>query len=489
MGTFTFKWPHAAQEVYVTGTFDNWAKTEKLEKAGDIFEKTVTLPDASEKIYYKFVVDGNWTTDHTAPQEKDHEGNENNVLTPDRIVKESTSTGAIMSTVAPGSTTAELAKDVPLEKDEKVAVPGTYPETPAAELDKEVKINPLPAADGALNPVKLAPGEPVPDASAKDLNSNVKLDKESYEKADALPGFEVPPVTKNMIPESSLPIAGSNDFTINTVAPGSTTAALAAGVPLEKSAVPEVVKESQEKAGVDPEASGVPAEVKEKEEVEEELLKKVPTAPSTSEGTAGVGTEKSETDKSLLETVTASASGAAAAAAATVTAFATDAAAKLPDSVKDQLPAPVKEAIAPAVKEEKREEVSPEVPEEVKESITEAGKSPEAAANTAAVTDKKEVEAELLKEVKAVEPVGEPSTPEVPAEAPKEEPTPAVNGTEAAEPKAPETPVKPKAPASAATTPSSSKAGDSPATAERKKKNRVSGFFGKIKGKLSHKEK
>ncbi|KAK1992297.1 hypothetical protein LX36DRAFT_662564 [Colletotrichum falcatum] len=44
---------HPAEEVYVTGTFDNWTKSEKLEKVGNSFEKTVTLPDASQKIYYK----------------------------------------------------------------------------------------------------------------------------------------------------------------------------------------------------------------------------------------------------------------------------------------------------------------------------------------------------------------------------------------------------------------------------------------------------
>lgn len=39
--------------MYVTGTFDNWEKTEQLDRVGDIFEKKVTLPVASEKIYYK----------------------------------------------------------------------------------------------------------------------------------------------------------------------------------------------------------------------------------------------------------------------------------------------------------------------------------------------------------------------------------------------------------------------------------------------------
>jgi hypothetical protein len=44
---------HPAQEVYVTGTFDDWSKSEKLEKVGDIFVKDVTLSSADEKIYYK----------------------------------------------------------------------------------------------------------------------------------------------------------------------------------------------------------------------------------------------------------------------------------------------------------------------------------------------------------------------------------------------------------------------------------------------------
>ena len=39
--------------MYVTGTFDDWSKSEKLVKTGDYFAKEVTLPRADEKIYYK----------------------------------------------------------------------------------------------------------------------------------------------------------------------------------------------------------------------------------------------------------------------------------------------------------------------------------------------------------------------------------------------------------------------------------------------------
>ncbi|RWA07624.1 hypothetical protein EKO27_g7477 [Xylaria grammica] len=612
---------HPATEVYVTGTFDEWKKTEKLGKIGDSFEKQVALPDASSKIFYKFVVDGDWVIDHTAPKETDESGNENNVLTPEQIVSKTPPITAIMSSAAPDSTTAALAAEVPLEKkdetadegetvvkDEKSGVPGAFPETPAAELNDEgvFGVNPLPAAPGAVNPITLAPGEKVPEGlAAESTVSNVKLDPESYEKSDELPG--------------GVPV------TISSAAPVATTAALVADVPIE-SKVPEVVKESQEKAHVDPEASAVPEEVEEKAAVEKELLDKVKEAPTTSEGTAGEGTEKTEdvvTPGEATAAVAASASAAAAAAVAgavsakdaavdktqdvvaTAQTTAVSAATQLPDSVKEKLPESVQSAIDTTQKEEVREEVSPEVPAEVKESITEAEKSPEAAANTEAVEEKKVVETELLSEVKPVDSAtnGEPReevSSEIPvtvkesivesgrspeaatntevvegkkavetqlldevkpaetpgesaqqnapatAEAPETKETPALavpattdapatsvaaattetpavaafeQNTETKEtsdaPVAPvaiaatETPavetskpaeqktttngakaaVDPTTPAKPAedTTPSSSKAGNSPATGEKKKKNRLSAMFGKVKAKLSHK--
>ncbi|KAL7919825.1 carbohydrate-binding module family 48 protein [Trichoderma austrokoningii] len=453
MGSYTFKWEHPAEEVFVTGTFDNWTKSEQLAKEGDVFQKTVFLKDASQKIYYKYVVDGDWTVNESSPKEADLEGNVNNFIAPEDILK-SDPAAAFISTVTPQSTTAKMASEQPIDKPEGTAtpsdVPGGFPITPSNELDKSVSVNPLPAAAGAINPIQLAPGEEVPAVGIESVNEHVKLDKESYEKSDALPGLEateLPPVTSNMIPESSLPVVAAQDVHISTVNPGATTVGLAAQVPLEAK-VPEVVKESQEKAGVEPEAAAEPTEVEEKAQVEEELKEKVTEAPSTSEGTAGVGTEKSEADnKDTLAAVTAAAATTGAAVVAAVVAAtdsaveaatpvvndtvaaAADAANKnLPDSVKENLPAPIQETLASheaAAKEEIREDISPEVPAEVKESITEAGKSPEAAANTAAVEEKKEVEAELLKEVKAV-----PAVDETKAEEPKvEEAAPVTSAT------------------------------------------------------------
>ncbi|KAI0201897.1 hypothetical protein F4808DRAFT_86950 [Astrocystis sublimbata] len=440
MGSFVFKWNHPATEVYVTGTFDDWKKTEKLEKTGDGFEKTVFLPGISSNILYKFVVDGEWVIDHTAPKETDGSGNENNVLSPERIISEVPPTTAIMSSAAPLSSTAGLAadafiqkettpdSDVKGEKTENSNLPGSFPETPAADNNVETTfgVNPLPAAAGAVNPVQLAPGETVPeDVHAQDTTSHVKLDPESYEKSDSLPGV--------------------NPFTISSAAPVSTTAALAADAPLEHKQVPDVVKESQEKVHASPEASAVPEEVDEKAAVEKELLDRVKEAPSTSEGTAGKGTEKTEgavTPGEAAASVVAAAS--AAAGAAVVGAYAakdtaiektqdaysaaqpiaasavTSAAAQLPASIQQQLPESVQNAIGTTQKEEVREEVSPEAPTQVKESITAAGESPEAAANTEAVEEKKAVESALLKEVKTIDASanGEPPREEIASDVP-----------------------------------------------------------------------
>ncbi|KAK4989035.1 Cruciform DNA binding protein [Elasticomyces elasticus] len=249
MGSHLFKWEHPAQEVYVTGTFDNWSKSVKLDKKGDTFEKLVNLPSADAKILYKFVVDGDWTTDHTAPSENDHFGYVNNVLHTDQLDKRSAAPYAAMSSAAPESSTAKMAAAQPLEKSLSGAssdsfMPGQFPETPAKELSqfvgsgpvkdpvkedvmpgkfpetlakedsqfagsgsvkgdvpggapempaKEAKdpaVNPSPASEGSGNPTKLAPDEKLPnitDAQNK-MKSTVYNDpelKSAFERGQA----------------------------------------------------------------------------------------------------------------------------------------------------------------------------------------------------------------------------------------------------------------------------------------------------------------
>lgn len=527
-----------------------------------------------------------------------------------------------MSGVAPTSTTANLAKDVPLES-EKAAplehtgssdLPGAFPETPAAVEKGDFSVNPLPAADGAVNPIKLAPGEKVPDPSTftnntitsgvhddpelvaadkakkegeqtfsvnplpafagavnpvkstpgeklpepstltgNTIGSSVTTDKESYEKsggignAPVLPPvvtpeaerasngtgvLDLPPISKNLIPESSLPIesSGVGTFdatpTIQSSGPTSTTAALAAAVPLESTKVPDVVKESQEEAKVDPEASAIPEEVKEKSAVEKELLKEVPVAPTTSEGTAGKGTDKSEKGVTAGEAA-AAVSGAAIAIGGAAAAYASGAASKLPESLTSKLPESIQNSITSINAKADTTSTAKDTPEIVKESIAESGQGPEAAANEEAVLEKKAVEKELLSEIKPETSSGEPApkitssetkggltapTPAVPAADSRDVSPGTVPGSHTETQTAPTvtsgiastttdkistpaTPAKdttnaPSTPSKA--TPGSSKAADSPASqtaadkAEKKKKR--GSIFGRIKAKLTHKD-
>jgi hypothetical protein len=519
-----------------------------------------------------------------------------------------------MAGVAPTSTTADLAKDVPLEKSAGNTVssgfPGSFPETPAAVEKDDFSVSPLPAADGAVNPIKLAPGEKVPDPSTftsntvasgvhddpelvaadkageseqtfsiaplpafagavnpvkvapgekipdpsmltgNTIHSAVRTDKESYENSGALGNapvlppvvtpqsergqkgtgvLDLPPISNNLIPESSLPMGttgvGTFDASpaIQSAGPQSTTANLAAAVPLESTKVPEVVKESQAEAGVAPEASAVPEEVKEKSAVEEELLKQVPEAPSTSEGTAGKGTEKSEKTVTGGEAA-AAIGGAAVAIGGAAAAYASSAASKLPDSITSKLPESVQKSINSTGAISTSQATAKDTPEVVKESIAASGQGAEAAGNEEAVLEKKAVEKELLSEIKPETATGEPAPKttgastegglNAPASAPavsmpiesrdvspgtvpgshtQNQTVPTVTTGVAAATTAPATPAKkttdaPTTPAKA--TPGSSSVADSPASssAADKKKKRTS-FFGKLKAKFSDKDK
>ncbi|EMC92128.1 carbohydrate-binding module family 48 protein [Baudoinia panamericana UAMH 10762] len=333
MGSYNFRWEHPAEEVYVTGTFDNWSKTIKLDKKGTLHEKTVPLPSNSPKILYKFVADGNWSHDHTAKTETDDAGNVNNVLYPSDIQQTRDPASAFTSSVAPGASTTAMAGSQPLEHTR--SPPGAFPQTPAADDEQTFSVNPLPATGGIGNPIHLQPGEKVPHPSTFTGNADysaVRLDEASYNRPDSgapvLPPALTPtemaeaagtksifgglgPVGGTMIPESSMamgadapaPIESNKSGPVSSppaisgtmlssVAPGSTTQQLAGLQPLEPrggaaASPPPVVEESQHMAHVDPEASANPTALQEKSAMEQELESKVPEAPATSESTTG----------------------------------------------------------------------------------------------------------------------------------------------------------------------------------------------------------
>ncbi|KAI9805772.1 MAG: hypothetical protein M1833_005265 [Piccolia ochrophora] len=478
-----------ANRVFVTGTFDDWSgNAYELEKNSEgVFERRIDLPKSEEKVHYKYVVDGNWTIDTSAAQENDAQSNINNVLGPsDMTSSDDAGAGtANISSAAPESTTAGLAKDVPVENktsNDHSGMPGFFPETPQHE-QTEFSVNPIPATAGSGNPVQLAPGEKVPDPStftsntvsstahddtnlsrkdqkdepsfgvaplpatsgagnpinlkpgekvpdsgevtANTINSTVTTDKESYEKAGsasmgppALPpsaksqkpsdqedakNFTLPPISKGMIPESSLPMGGDSagdeqnpGVTINSAGPSSTTAGLAGNVPLESkrgdSAIPTVVKDSEAQTDIQPSSEKSPELLKEKGALEQEILGQVREAPSTSEGTAKGGhdgtTDKSEdgkaSDKATQESNTTASSATKGVAAS------------------------VSQSIG-KINSDSDAQVAVGVPSIAKESLAEAHQSPEAAGNKEAVDEKAEVERELLKDIKPAQESGEPA--------------------------------------------------------------------------------
>lgn len=78
---------YPAEEVYVTGEFDNWERTVKLERNGDIFSKDVIFGEVDQDMPYKFFVDGEWMFDPAQPQITDDQHNINNILHFDRMTK------------------------------------------------------------------------------------------------------------------------------------------------------------------------------------------------------------------------------------------------------------------------------------------------------------------------------------------------------------------------------------------------------------------
>ena len=472
-----------------------------------------------------------------------------------------------MTGITPGATTSALAGQVPKES-AKDDLPGAFPETPAADDSKEASsfgVAPLPATAGIGNPIHLAPGEKVPDPStftSNTITSTVKTDPESYEKADAAVSdgpsaaksadtsagmFGVPPVTGNMIPESSLPMGSDADIptdtgaiTLQSVGAGSTTAALAAGAPIEPRGVPEVVAESQEEAGVSPEAAANPEAVTDKKDVEEELKEKVPEVPATSEGESSSGG------------VAGTVAGAFAAVSAAVVGVAVAAKESLPESVQKPIEALTgSTTTATETAPETATETAPEVPSIVSESIAKADESPEAAANPEAVQEKSAMEQELESKVAPVQETGE-LAPTLAAATSETAPAPTTEASKSEEAAAPavataapvetatETATEPAAepvvespkkdsveqPASGDVSPGTKTAGDAPAVllddkkateplsqpaalpvtagpatpktdvkapvtadsdsgeASKKKKNRLSSFFGKLKKKI-----
>ena len=291
----------------------------------------------------------------------------------------------------------------------------------AEDSEQTFGVAPLPATSGIGNPISLQPGEKVPqpsDFTRNTTTSYVTTDKESYENSGAAPQlpdvvtpdkdgeslggmFKMPGVGGIMIPESSLPMGDGaasevdKGPMIQSAGPQTSTAALAANVPLEPRGVPEIVQASQQEAGTSTEASENKEAVKEKSAVEKELETKVPEAPAISESTdAAVSEGPSGEGKA-----TAMAAGGVVAGGAV-------AAAGAASETSHSVPASVQQSIDEM---NKGSAIAPTVPDVVQESIAESHQSPEAAGDKTMVGEKSAMEKELLSEVKRDDGAGEPA--------------------------------------------------------------------------------
>lgn len=130
MVLYQFYWEHGGNDVKVTGDFDHWAGTTAMQRTEDGawpgWAKVVDLP-ANTKVYYKFIVDGEWRVDEKGEREGDG-AHENNFIT----------TGTTYSKMPPPN--AAAANDLPV-----LGVGATYVSgsTPLSEEPSREESNPL----------------------------------------------------------------------------------------------------------------------------------------------------------------------------------------------------------------------------------------------------------------------------------------------------------------------------------------------------------
>ncbi|KAI9303757.1 immunoglobulin E-set [Cunninghamella echinulata] len=74
-------WKYGGNQVYLTGSFDQWKKTiQMVKQENGEFLGIIPSSSPGKPIYYKFIVDDVWRNDNDQPTEKDSDGNINNVI-------------------------------------------------------------------------------------------------------------------------------------------------------------------------------------------------------------------------------------------------------------------------------------------------------------------------------------------------------------------------------------------------------------------------
>jgi hypothetical protein len=78
---FEFYWKNGGREVIITGDFDNWQGTHKMNfnPVTNDFAAVIDI-DPNKQHEFKFIVDGNWQPNWDLPTRTDEHGNVNNII-------------------------------------------------------------------------------------------------------------------------------------------------------------------------------------------------------------------------------------------------------------------------------------------------------------------------------------------------------------------------------------------------------------------------
>ncbi|KAI5285800.1 hypothetical protein KEM54_000277 [Ascosphaera aggregata] len=182
-----FRWAGPGKLVIVTGTFDNWTKSTRLERTQDgAFEKELELP--AGKTLYKYFIDGQWVLDPDTLQEENQSKILNNVL--------------VLPSPSEGAQSEEEGSNSDPDPNEPI--------TPSQLMGV--------GASGS--------------SSKKKKNKKKNRKKKKVAAADGVETADTTPSTAAT--SETIPVSEEPSATISSVAPHSTTAELAAQVPIEK---------------------------------------------------------------------------------------------------------------------------------------------------------------------------------------------------------------------------------------------------------------
>ncbi|OZJ06475.1 hypothetical protein BZG36_00575 [Bifiguratus adelaidae] len=221
--TFTYHPEGNPSVVIATGTFDNWGRTLELHRdpSSNAFIGKVDLPAGGHRIYYKYVVDGEWTIDKNAPSQPDEQGNVNNYVDPppaqeaagqhappaSKVTAQGSDGGSSAGTAAPvaagaaglGAGTVGAAA-VSHSTTEKAAAPaGPAPQTGSSNVAQPTGASTIPLQSGQSNPPTLPPVE----------QTHGKLDIEDHAGAKSTPAATAgetgasSQTTKTQVPQSA----------------------------------------------------------------------------------------------------------------------------------------------------------------------------------------------------------------------------------------------------------------------------------------------